>query len=222
VERVLELRRLGVVRYEDGLARMEELADARAQGLVPDTVLLLEHPAVITLGRSAKAEHVLASREELARRGVELFETGRGGDVTYHGPGQIVAYPIFDLRPDRCDVRRYVAGLEETMIRAVLAHGVRAARRKGYPGVWVGNRKIGAIGVRIRRWVTTHGLALNVATALEDFDLIVPCGIRDGGVTSITEETGQDPGIARVMGDLEDAFRAVFGGPGLPVVAPAT
>lgn len=220
--RVLELRRLGVVSYADGLVRMDELAAARAEGLVPDTVLLLEHPPVITLGRSGKAEHVLVSRDELARRGVELFETGRGGDVTYHGPGQIVAYPIFDLSPERRDVRRYVAGLEETMIRAVAAHGVAATRRKGYPGVWVGARKIGAIGVRIRRWVTTHGLALNVATALEAFDLIVPCGIRDGGVTSLAQELGRDPGIARVMGDLEEAFRQVFGGPGHPVVGSPT
>ena len=222
MERALEFRRLGTVRYEDGLARMAELAAARALGLVPDTVLLLEHTPVITLGRSAKTEHVLAPREELARRGIELYETGRGGDVTYHGPGQIVAYPIFDLRPDRCDVRRYVGGLEEAMIRTVARHEVEAARRKGLPGVWVERRKIGAIGVRISRWVTTHGLALNVSTALDAFDLIVPCGIRDAGVTSIAQETGKDPGIARVMGDLEDAFRAVFGGAGLPVVGPAT
>ena len=222
MDRSIEFRRLGVVRYEDGLARMDELARARAQGRVPDTVLLLEHPPVITLGRSAKAEHVLASREVLAARGVELVEAGRGGDVTYHGPGQIVAYPIFDLRPDRCDVRRYVGGLEEAMIRTVARHGVVATRRPGLPGVWVQQRKIGAIGVRISRWVTSHGLALNVSTALEAFDLIIPCGIRDGTVTSIALETGREPSIARVMGELEDAFREVFGGAGKPVVSSPT
>jgi lipoyl(octanoyl) transferase len=222
LERLLEFRRLGVVRYEDGVSRMAELAASREQGLVPDTVLLLEHAPVITLGRSAKVAHVLASREELEQRGIALHETGRGGDVTYHGPGQIVAYPIFDLRPDRCDVRRYVGGLEETMIRVAANHGVRAARRPGFPGVWVGRHKIGAIGVRISRWVTTHGLALNVSTALDAFDLIVPCGIRDAGVTSLARETGNDLTIARVMGELEDAFRAVFGGPGRPVFTAPT
>jgi lipoyl(octanoyl) transferase len=211
VSRVIELRRLGLLSYDDGIARMEELAAARANGLIPDTVLLLEHEPVITLGRSTKPGHVLVSPEQLARQGVALRETDRGGDVTYHGPGQVVAYPIFDLNPDRRDVRRYVNGLEEVMIRTCAAHGVAAARRPGCPGVWVGQNKIGAIGVRIKRWVTSHGIALNASTALDAFDLIVPCGIRDGGVTSITRETGQAPGIARVMGDLEDAFRLVFG-----------
>lgn len=211
MSRVIELRRLGLLSYEDGIARMEELAAARANSLIPDTVLLLEHEPVITLGRSTKPGHVLVSPEELARRGVALHETDRGGDVTYHGPGQVVAYPIFDLNPDRRDVRRYVNGLEEAMIQTCRAYGVVAARRPGCPGVWVGKNKIGAIGVRIKRWVTSHGIALNATTALDAFDLIVPCGIRDGGVTSIARETGQDPGIARVMGDLEDAFRTVFG-----------
>jgi lipoyl(octanoyl) transferase len=213
VSRVLEVRRLGLLSYQDGIARMEELAAARSNGLIPDTVLLLEHEPVITLGRSTKPGHVLATPAELARLGVALHETDRGGDVTYHGPGQVVAYPIFDLNPDRRDVRRYVTGLEEAMIRTCAAYGVVAARRPGCPGVWVGGNKIGAIGVRIKRWVTSHGIALNVSTALDAFDLIVPCGIRDGGVTSITRETGQDPGIARVMGDLEDAFRTVFRSP---------
>jgi lipoyl(octanoyl) transferase len=218
VRRSIEFRRLGTLRYEDGLARMAELVEARTHGLVPDTVLLLEHTPVITLGRSAKAEHVLASRDELARRGIDVVATGRGGDVTYHGPGQIVAYPVFDLSPDRRDVRRYVGALEEAMIRTVAQRGIAAARRPGLPGVWVERRKIGAIGVRISRWVTSHGIALNVSTALEAFDLIVPCGIRDATVTSIARETGEDPGVARVMGELESALRAVFASPRLPVL----
>jgi lipoyl(octanoyl) transferase len=209
----LEFRRLGRVAYADAVARMTALAEARAHGTIPDTVLLLEHAPVVTLGRSTRPGHVLVSPEVLARRGIEVHESGRGGDVTYHGPGQVVAYPIFDLKPDRCDVRRYVRGLEEVMIRTVARHGIEAGRVPGRTGVWVQqSRKIGAIGVRISRWITTHGLALNVSASLDGFELIVPCGIDDARVTSIEAESGHDPGVAVVMGVMEDEFAAVFAG----------
>ena len=134
--------------------------------------------------------HVTASPETLASLGIEVCEAGRGGDVTYHGPGQVVAYPIMDLRPDRCDVHKYVRDLEEVMIRVCADYGVEAGRIPGLTGTWIGERKIGAIGVRISRWVTSHGCAFNVGTALDHFRLIVPCGIADRGVTSLERDTG--------------------------------
>ncbi len=207
----IEVVRLGRVRYAEAMARMDALAAARQRGEAPDTLLLLEHEPVLTLGRRADPSNVLLSAEALAARGIERFETGRGGDVTYHGPGQIVAYPVFDLAPDRKDVRRYVTELEEVMIRVAARHGIVAERVAGLNGAWVDQRrKIGAVGVRISRWITTHGLALNVSTALDAFELIVPCGIRDRGVTSIAVETGRAVTLEAVLDDVEDVFREVF------------
>jgi lipoyl(octanoyl) transferase len=165
-------------------------------------VLLLEHDPVITLGRRAQQQHIVMSRDMLEARGVEVHETGRGGDVTYHGPGQLVAYPIVDLSPDRRDVGRYVWTLEETMIRVCRDHGIEGHRIEGLNGTWVGRDKIGAVGVRISRWVTMHGLALNVSTDLSAFDAIVPCGIRDHGVTSLDRLTGQAHGVRDIAGDV--------------------
>jgi len=169
------------------------LVEARAQGLVPDTLLLLEHPRVITLGRGAKAQNVLWPRDSLQALGFEVFETDRGGDVTYHGPGQIVGYPILDLKPDRKDVRKYVASLEEVMIRAAAEYGVPAERIAGRTGVWTAQGKLGAIGVHISRWITSHGFAFNVRTDLADFAAIVPCGIADAGVASLQTLLGDAP-----------------------------
>jgi lipoyl(octanoyl) transferase len=158
--------------------------------------------------------HIIASADELAREGVAVHETGRGGDVTYHGPGQLVAYPILDLRPDRCDVHRYVRDLEEVLIRALADFGIEGARVRGLSGVWVGpagrERKIAAIGVRISRWITSHGFALNVSTNLRHFRLIVPCGIADRGVTSIQQELGRNVSMEDVMTSVEHAFTSVF------------
>ena len=158
--------------------------------------------------------HIIASADELAREGVAVHETGRGGDVTYHGPGQLVAYPILDLRPDRCDVHRYVRDLEEVLIRALSDFGIVGARVQGLSGVWVGpagrERKIAAIGVRISRWITSHGFALNVSTDLRHFRLIVPCGIADRGVTSIQQELGREVSVGDVMSSVEHAFTSVF------------
>ena len=205
VRRRLRVFRLeGPVPYAQAHVLQQRLQEARVQGLIPDTVLLLEHAPVITLGRKAEVGNVLLAREQLAQRGIELHETGRGGDVTYHGPGQLVGYPIVDLRPDRQDVRKYVNGLEETMIRTVADFGLRAERIEGLNGTWLrdadlGDRKIGAVGVRISRWVTMHGFALNVSTNMAHFQLIVPCGIVGKGVTSLAIELDRPPTMGEVM-----------------------
>jgi lipoyl(octanoyl) transferase len=185
--RLLEIRRLGRVAYADGLALQRQLVEERRAGRIDDVLLLVEHPHVLTVGARAdiSRSHIVSAPDALVARGVEVYETGRGGDITYHGPGQIVGYPILDLRPDRCDVHRYVRDLEEVLIRAVADCGIEAARTPGLTGVWVGNEKLAAIGVRISRWITSHGFALNVTTDLSYFDLIVPCGIADRGVTSL-------------------------------------
>ena len=174
------------------------LVEARAQGLVPDTLLLLEHPPVITLGRGAKAENVLWSPQMLAARGFELFETDRGGDVTYHGPGQIVGYPVVDLKPDRKDVRKYVASVEELMIRVAAEYGIAAHRVAGRIGVWTPAGKLGAVGVHISRWITSHGFAFNVRTDLTDFSAIVPCGIDDASVASLQSLLADAPPVHEV------------------------
>jgi lipoyl(octanoyl) transferase len=176
-------------RFADGVAELLEAA--RQAGEIPDTLLLLEHEAVFTLGRNARRENVLSTDDALRARGFEIFETGRGGDVTYHGPGQLVGYPILDLSPDRQDVHRYVRDLEEVMLRTCRDYGIAAERVAGLTGAWVGSEKIGAIGVRIARWVTSHGFALNVSTDLSAFGLIVPCGIHDVVMTSVAQELGR-------------------------------
>ena len=209
---MVEVRRLGIVPYEEAVALQERLVLERRKGHVPDLLLLLEHPHVITLGAAARRsrDHVLASLRILEERGVQVVESGRGGDVTYHGPGQLVGYPILDLRPDRCDVRRYVRDLEDVLIRAVSAAGVVAERASGLTGVWVGREKLAAIGVRISRWITSHGFALNVSTDLSYFDLIVPCGIADRGVTSLSRLTGQSVPVSRAEDLVARDFSAVF------------
>lgn len=185
----LHVRRLGLVEYEDGLAMMRAMVAARAAGTIPDTLLLLHHNPVLTLGRGARdGRNILWPAEDLAARGVEVFETDRGGDVTFHGPGQIVGYPIFDLSASgREDVRRYVRDIEDVIIGTLSDYDIRGARAEGLPGVWVGNNKVCAIGVHISRWITSHGFALNVSTDLSYFNLIVPCGIPGRGVTSMSQ-----------------------------------
>jgi lipoyl(octanoyl) transferase len=187
------------------------LVAARQAGGIPDTLLLLEHEPVFTLGRNARADNVLLSAEALRERGFDVFETGRGGDVTYHGPGQVVGYPILDLAPDRKDVHRYVRDLEEVMIRTCADYALGGSRVPGLTGVWVGNEKIGAIGVRIARWVTSHGFAFNVAVDLQPFSLIVPCGIRDRGVTSLERLLGHSVAVEETMMRLATHLAAVFG-----------
>jgi len=205
------VRRLGFVSYGEALDLQKTLVDERRAGCVPDLLLLLQHPPVITLGvRRGSRSHVIASDGQLAMHGIEVHEAGRGGDVTYHGPGQIVGYPILDLRPDRCDVHRYVRDLEEVMIRVCADFGIAAHRVDGLTGAWVGTAKIGAIGVRISRWITSHGFAFNVNTRLEDFQLIVPCGIADRGVTSLRELLGKEVSIEDVEERFIRRFAEVF------------
>jgi lipoyl(octanoyl) transferase len=208
--RPLVVRRLGRVPYGEGLALQERLVAERQMGRIADQLLLLEHDPVFTLGRNARAENVLFPAEALRARGFEVFDTGRGGDVTYHGPGQLVGYPILDLSPDRRDVHCYVRDLEEVMLRTCADYGVAAGRIAGLTGAWVGREKIGAIGVRLSRWVTSHGFALNVSTDLAPFDLIVPCGIRDKGVTSLERLLGKPVALDEVMDRLLGHFAAVY------------
>jgi len=222
----MDVRRLGRVDYGAALTLQADLVEQRRRGEIGDTLLLLEHPPVITLGvkTRGKPTNIIASPEALAAEGVSVFETGRGGDITYHGPGQLVGYPILDLRPDRCDVHRYVRDLEEALMLALREFGIDSGRVNGLTGVWVGasgragadaadpakpdkEEKIAAIGVRISRWITSHGFALNVATDLRHFRLIVPCGIADRGVTSIERVLGRKV----PMGEVEDAVVRAFG-----------
>jgi lipoyl(octanoyl) transferase len=214
--RTLHVRRLGRVDYDEAHDLQKRLVEERRDGTIGDTLLLVEHPPVITLGARNRiaASHIIASDEQLAAEGVVVRETGRGGDVTYHGPGQLVGYPILDLRPDRCDVHAYVRDLEQVLIAAVGAFGIEGVRVPGLSGVWVGGNgdeaKIAAIGIRISRWITSHGFALNVSTNLDHFRLIVPCGIADRGVTSIERLLGRQVKMAAVEDAVVDAMRTVF------------
>jgi lipoyl(octanoyl) transferase len=231
-QRELAVRRLGVVPYDQALALQRALVEQRKAGAIPDTLLLLQHPHVLTLGVKGDGgrAHILADAATLKARGVAISETGRGGDVTYHGPGQLVGYPIIDLDPDRRDVHRYVRDLEEVMIRVCAAYGVAAGRIAGLTGAWVrvgdgaeqstapdvamrssgSAEKIGAIGVRISRWVTSHGFAFNVRTDLEYFRLIVPCGIADRGVTSLEREIGAEIPLPEVEARFVQSFGDIF------------
>jgi lipoyl(octanoyl) transferase len=208
----IEVRRLGTVPYADALTLQADLVRRRRAGEIPDTLLLLEHPHVITRGSGSHDANVLVSAEERAARGIELFESGRGGDVTYHGPGQLVGYPILDLKPDRCDLHRYLRDLEEVLIGVLADFGLAAGRKEGLTGVWVDDRKLAAIGVRVSSgWITSHGFALNVSTDLAFFGTIVPCGIRDHGVGSIAGELGRAVEMAEVEGATVRAMERVFG-----------
>ncbi len=210
--RRFEVRQLGVIDYQQALDLQRALVERRKSDEIADQLLLLEHPDVITLGVKTRSDrsHILESDASLAAQGVEVFETGRGGDVTYHGPGQLVGYPIIDLKPDRCDVHRYVRDLEETLIQAVAEFGISAGRIQGLTGIWVGQEKLAAIGVRISRWVTSHGFALNVSTDLSRFGMIVPCGITDRGVTSMERLLGRRVAMDEVAQAVIRGFATVF------------
>jgi lipoyl(octanoyl) transferase len=210
--RTLEVRRLGLVPYGDAVALQAELVARRRAGEIPDQLLLLEHPHVITMGSASDASHVLLDEAERRLVGIELHESGRGGDVTYHGPGQLVGYPILDLKPDRKDVHRYIRDLEEALIAALKTFGIPATRQPGLTGVWVEGDKIAAIGVRVSSgWITSHGFALNISTDLGFFDAIVPCGIRDHGVTSLERVLGRRVASAQVGDRVATALCEVFG-----------
>lgn len=198
----IEVRRLGRLGYEETLALQEE---ARSQVIAgaPEQLLLVEHPPVITLGRRGDVRHVLERRAPVLR-------VSRGGDVTYHGPGQLVGYPILDLGRRGRDIDRYLRALEDVLIAVARRFGLSARRQRGFTGVWLGNAKLAAIGVGIRRWVTMHGFALNVADLRSEFAAIVPCGLAGIGVTSLAEATGQCPAMADVEALVVDEFLRVF------------
>jgi lipoyl(octanoyl) transferase len=208
--RLCEARWLGLTTYAEGLRLQEQAVQRLRAGEGDEQLLLLEHPHVFTLGRGADASNILADEKQLALHSIEVHETGRGGDVTYHGPGQLVGYPIINLKPDRCDVHRYVRDIEEVLIRTVGDYGVQGGRIGGLTGVWAGDEKVAAIGVRIARWITSHGFALNVNTDLNYFQMIVPCGISDKGVTSLARLTGRALDLREVAEVVTHHFAEVF------------
>jgi lipoyl(octanoyl) transferase len=210
--KTLEVRRLGHLAYGEALQLQRALVEDRRAGRTGDLLLFVEHPHVLTLGVRGDGGrgHILATPARLEELGVPVHETGRGGDITYHGPGQIVGYPILDLKPDRQDVHRYVRDLEDVMIRTLADYGVEAGRVTGLTGVWVRAEKIAAIGVRLSRWITSHGFAFNVSTDLDYFKLIVPCGIADRGVTSLERLLGRRVDRREVEDRLAARFCEVF------------
>lgn len=211
-QRPLDVRYLGRMGYSQATLLQAELVHQRRQDLIPDLLLLLQHPSVITLGSSAREEHLLEDREALQARGVEVSATGRGGDITYHGPGQIVGYPILQLPPARRDLHRYLRDLEELLLQVLADFGLSATRRDGLTGVWIGDRKLGAIGVRVSSgWITSHGFSLNVNPDLSFFDTIIPCGIRDLGVGSMSSELGRPIETGPVEARIAARFRELFG-----------
>lgn len=204
--------RLGSMSYEEALEFQRAVARDRISGEIPEDVLLLvEHPPVVTLGRSSKEKNLISSPDFLRSRGVELFEVERGGDVTFHGPGQLVGYPIIDLKRHRQDLHWYLRQVEEGLIRTLSRYGIVGERSTGYTGVWTKGRKIASIGVHARDWVTWHGFALNVTTDLSYFDLIIPCGIAGVEMTSIEKETSLSPSVEEVALAASQEFGSLFG-----------
>lgn len=208
---LLHVEQLGLVDYAAALELQKEKVAQRKVDAIPDTLLLLEHPHVYTLGRNARQENMLVSSEWLASRGAEVFHTDRGGDVTYHGPGQLVGYPILDLIQHRRDISWYMRSLEEVFIRTARDWGIEAGRSPGAAGVWVGNDKLVAMGVHLSRWVTSHGFALNVNTDLRYFDWIVPCGLHGKGVTSLAQLLGRGVEMEDVAERVVKHLGEVFG-----------
>ena len=205
------VRELGIIEYSEALELQAHLVRERRKATISDTILLLEHPHVITLGSSSDHAHVLLNKSELAERGIKLFEVGRGGDVTYHGPGQLVVYPIMDLKPDRKDLHQYLRDLESVLIQVACSFGIRANRDPSGTGVFTELGKLGAIGVRVSSgWITSHGIALNVSTKLDFFETIVPCGIRDRGVSSLEQELQAPVCMAEVKKCMVESFNQIF------------
>ena len=209
--RPAQLYDLGIVPYADALELQRKLHAQRVAGAIPDTLLLLEHPPVITLGKAFHPEHLRYAREFYAQQGIELHPTDRGGDVTCHNPGQLVGYPIFDVAQHGRDLHKFLRDLEQAIIDALREFGVEAHREAGYTGVWVGDAKIAAIGVKVTKWVSMHGFALNVNNDLRLFQTIVPCGIADRPVTSLQQVLGRAVRMERVKHAVARAFERVFG-----------
>ncbi|MGH7427988.1 MAG: lipoyl(octanoyl) transferase LipB [Candidatus Methylomirabilaceae bacterium] len=209
--RICSLIELGLTPYQEALALQRRLAALRAEGGVGDLLLLLHHPPVVTLGRGGQRAHLLVDDSRLTALGIEFFEAERGGDITYHGPGQLVGYPILDLAGYGRDLHRYLRLLEGVLIETLAAFGVGAGRRVGRTGVWVADRKIASIGIHVTRWVTRHGFALNVDMDLSPFGLIVPCGIRGAAATSLAREVSRPVAMDEVIPTLAKRFQDGFG-----------
>jgi lipoyl(octanoyl) transferase len=207
---ICQVQQLGRMDYSEALQLQHRNAALCKAGTIPDTLLLLEHPHVYTFGRNANKEHLLVSRQFLTKLGAQVFDTDRGGDVTYHGPGQLVGYPILDLTRYRRDIARYMRSLEEVFIGVAAGFGIRARRLNGVTGVWVGDEKLVAMGVHISRWVTSHGFAFNVNTDLHYFEYIVPCGLRGKGVTSLEKLLGRNVEMEAVVKRVIADFGRVF------------
>ncbi len=204
------VEQLGLMDYAQALRLQQEKVALRKARAIPETLLLLQHSHVYTLGRNARQEHFLASPEQLAQLKAEVFETDRGGDITYHGPGQLVGYPILDLSQHRRDLAWYVRSLEEVLIRVARDFGIQAGRLPGAPGVWVESEKLAALGVHVSRWLTSHGFALNVNTDLSYFRWIVPCGLQGKGVTSLEKLLGRGLEVNAVAERVIERFGDVF------------
>ncbi|MEJ5250480.1 MAG: lipoyl(octanoyl) transferase LipB [Chthonomonadetes bacterium] len=208
---VVHVRWLGSIDYDSAWEIQRHLVHHRREGRIPDTLLLLEHvPPVITLGRATRREHLLVSPEQLHAMGIQLIETDRGGDITYHGPGQLVGYPVIDLREHGRDVHLYLRRLEEALIEALRHFGIQAHRQEGLTGVWVGDEKVAAMGIKVSHWITMHGFALNVCPDLSHFALIVPCGIHDKKVTSLRHLIGREVTLQETIPLVVDSFARVF------------
>ncbi|MFC1988719.1 lipoyl(octanoyl) transferase LipB [Chloroflexota bacterium] len=211
VSRVLNVYHLGEVEYSESYQLQQRLLDSRLDGKIQDTLLLLQHPPVVTIGKSGKLENIIVSPAELVKQGISLIFTDRGGDVTYHGPGQLVVYPIIDLRERGKDIHRYINDLEEVIIRTVSDFSIDAGRDDDHAGVWVNNEELASIGIRIRKWITMHGLALNIKPRLEHFSLINPCGFRDRTATSVSKLLSKDIPTEAIVQRLITHFSEVFG-----------
>lgn len=207
----MDILKLGICEYEEALNIQFDLLKKRQNGEIEDTLILVEHSPVITMGRRTNEGNILVCEEVLNKNGVNLFESNRGGDVTYHGPGQIVGYPIFKLKDSHMSIREFVLNIEETFIKLLKEeYSINAHRNLEHTGVWVGNDKIVAIGLAVKRGVTMHGFAFNVNTNLDHFKLIVPCGIQDKGVTSVKNITGKEEGLKKVNGKVIKYFEKAF------------
>jgi len=202
---------LGLVPYETAFELQQKLVPARAENLIPDVLLLLQHPPVFTLGRFRGEKDIVASPETLAREGITVFATNRGGSVTYHGPGQLIGYPIFNLKEIELGIREYIFKLEESIIKLLLEFGIQGRRLARYPGVWVGEAKIGSVGIHVSRYITMHGFALNVNPDLRHFEYINPCGIKSKAMTSLAKILGYPISVEDVIEPLLRCFSAVFG-----------
>ncbi len=218
----LRILDLGRQSYEPVWAFQKQLHAARHSGEVPDSLIFVEHDPVYTLGKNGEEEHIVGPDQFLQEEGIEVFRIGRGGDVTYHGPGQIVGYPIFDLRQHRKSIRWYMESLEEVILRVLETWDIEGERVEGRPGVWVDGNKICAVGVRIARWVSLHGFAFNLFPNMDHFDGIVPCGIQDAGVTSVRSLLDRKPDPERTRQKLTEAVQEVFSFDAVELVEDAT